>query len=30
VERSEGKYNDTYLDEIEKIINRLGEKGIYT
>lgn len=30
VERSEGKYNDTYLDEIEKVINRLGEKGIYT
>ena len=30
VETSPGVYNDTYLDEIEKIINKLGEKGIYT
>lgn len=30
VERSPGIYNDTYLDEVTKLINRLGEKGIYT
>lgn len=30
VERSPGVYNQTYLGEVNKIINRLGEKGIYT
>lgn len=30
VERSPGVYNDTYLDEVTKLINRLGSKGIYT
>jgi hypothetical protein len=30
VERSPGVYNETYLDEVEKLINRLGKKGIYT
>jgi endoglycosylceramidase len=30
VERSPGVYNETYLDEVETLINRLGEKGIYT
>lgn len=30
VERSPGVYNDTYLDEVEKLINKMGEKGIYT
>jgi endoglycosylceramidase len=30
VERSPGVYNDTYLDEVEKLINKLGENGIYT
>ena len=30
VESSPGVYNETYLDEIEKLINKLGEKGIYT
>lgn len=30
VEISAGKYNETYLNEVEKLINKLGEKGIYT
>jgi endoglycosylceramidase len=30
VERTEGKYDDTYLDKIEELINDMGEKGIYT
>lgn len=30
VETSEGTYNQTYLDEVEKLINQLGEYGIYT
>jgi len=30
VEIAEGVYNQTYLDEIEKLINKLGEHGIYT
>ena len=30
VERAPDTYNETYLDEVEGLINRLGEKGIYT
>jgi hypothetical protein len=30
VERSPGVYNDTYLDAVENLINKLGEAGIYT
>ena len=30
VETAPGKYNQTYMDEISKLINRLGDKGIYT
>jgi len=30
VERSEGVYDDNYLNEITKLINKLGEAGIYT
>ena len=30
VERAPGVYNETYLDEVESLINRLGQKGIYT
>lgn len=30
VERLPGLYNETYLDEVEKLINALGAKGIYT
>jgi endoglycosylceramidase len=30
VERSPGVFNVTYLTEISKLINRLGQKGIYT
>jgi endoglycosylceramidase len=30
VETAPGVYNQTYLDEIEKLINQLGDKGIYT
>ena len=30
VERVPDTFNDTYLDEVESLINRLGEKGIYT
>ena len=29
VETSPGVYNETYLDEVEKLINKLGKKGIY-
>ena len=30
VETSEGVYNTTYLEEVNKLINKLGAKGIYT
>jgi endoglycosylceramidase len=30
VEIADGVYNYTYLDEIEKLINELGEHGIYS
>ena len=30
VERAPDTYNETYLDEVEGLINRLGAKGIYT
>jgi endoglycosylceramidase len=30
VEISPGVYNQTYLDEMNKLIIRLGQKGIYT
>ena len=30
VERSEGTYDDAYLDKIEQLINKLGDAGIYT
>jgi endoglycosylceramidase len=30
VERGPDAYNETYLDEVEGLINRLGQKGIYT
>ena len=30
VETAPNVYNNTYLNEIEELINRLGEKGIYT
>ena len=30
VERTKGVFNMTYLEEINKLINKLGEKGIYT
>ena len=30
VERSPGQYNMTYLDEVENLIDRLGQRGIYT
>lgn len=30
VERHPGQYDMAYLDEIEKLINKLGEAGIYT
>lgn len=30
VERTPDTYNETYLDEVEGLINRLGAKGIYT
>mmetsp|Transcript_24214 Transcript_24214/g.17041 ORF Transcript_24214/g.17041 Transcript_24214/m.17041 type:complete len:224 (+) Transcript_24214:29-700(+) len=30
VEREPGVYNDTYLDEVSDLINRLGDAGIYT
>jgi endoglycosylceramidase len=30
VETSPGQYNMTYLDEIENLVNKLGNYGIYT
>jgi len=30
VERTEGVYDDAYLDKVEVMINKLGEAGIYT
>jgi len=30
VEREPGVYDQAYLDELEKLINKLGEAGIYT
>jgi hypothetical protein len=30
VETSPNQYNTTYLNRIESLINRLGQKGIYT
>lgn len=30
VERTPDAYNSTYLDQVEGLINRLGQKGIYT
>ena len=30
VEVEPGVYNTTYLDEIEKLVNKLGERGIYS
>ena len=30
VETAPGVYNDTYLAEVDKLITKLGEKGIYT
>ena len=30
VEREEGVYDDNYLDQVEAMINKLGENGIYT
>ena len=30
VERNPGQYDMAYLDEIEHIINKLGDAGIYT
>ena len=30
VERTEGQYDDAYLDKVETLINKLGEAGIYT
>jgi endoglycosylceramidase len=30
VERSPGTYNQTYLDQVDSLITRLGQKGIYT
>jgi endoglycosylceramidase len=30
VERAPGQYNMTYLDDVENLIARLGERGIYT
>jgi len=30
VERTPGQFNQTYLAEVESLINRLGQKGIYT
>jgi endoglycosylceramidase len=29
VERDPDTYNMTYLDEVEKLVNRLGQRGIY-
>jgi len=30
VEIAPGVYNETYLDQVEKLINNMGEHGIYT
>ena len=30
VERTEGVYDDAYLDKVEEMVNKLGEAGIYT
>lgn len=30
VERTEGVYDDAYLDRVEALINKLGDAGIYT
>jgi len=30
VETAPGVYNDTYLEEIDKLITKLGNQGIYT
>ena len=30
VERTPDTFNETYLDEVEGLINRLGQRGIYT
>ena len=30
VERTEGVYDDAYLDKVADMINKLGEAGIYT
>lgn len=30
VERAPGVYNETYLEEVDKLITRLGDQGIYT
>lgn len=30
VERTQATFNQTYLDEVESLVNRLGQKGIYT
>ena len=30
VERSEGVYDDSYLDKVDELINKLGQAGIYT
>ena len=30
VERTEGKYDKEYLNNIETLINKLGKAGIYT
>ena len=30
VEREAGVYDDSYLDKIEILINKLGEAGIFT
>lgn len=30
VETAPGKYNQTYIEEVNKLINKLGDHGIYT
>ena len=30
VETAPGVYNDTYLDQIDKLITKLGNNGIYS
>lgn len=30
VERSEGTYDDAYLDKVVELVNKLGDAGIYT